>query len=220
MDSPRRRRSCSSTTRSSSTTWRPSSSLATRWTCCTASSPSEAAGSSCSAARNRSKQGNFQRTPLGNLLPVYLEPAPADSAKTEVRLQLTREGWLQPWARLRDNEKEEQQRLSEMPEFRVLNRTGSAKPGARVVGAAGEAETQQQPALVVQRLGNGRTAALTIGDVWRWGMQKPPMHDDMDKFWRQTLRWLVTDVPGRISLQAVQKSGETNQPVTSAGSGA
>jgi hypothetical protein len=44
-------------------------------------------------------------------------------------------------------------------------------------------------------------------------MQKPPMHDDMDKFWRQTLRWLVTDVPGRISLQAVQRSGEVNQPV-------
>jgi len=159
------------------------------------------------------QQGNFRRTPLGNLLPVYLEPAPSDSAKTEVRLRLTREGWLEPWARLRDTEKEEQQRLSEMPEFHVLNRTGSAKPGARVIGTLGEAETQQYPGLVVQRLGNGRTAALTIGDLWRWGMQKPPMHDDMDKFWRQMLRWLVTDVPGRISLQAVQKPGETNQPV-------
>jgi len=159
------------------------------------------------------QQGNFRRTPIGNLLPVYLEPAPADSTTTQVRLQLTREGWLQPWVRLRDNEKEEQQRLSEMPEFRVLNRTGAAKPGARVVGAIGEADTQQSPALAVQRLGNGRTAALTIGDIWRWGMQKPPMHDDMDKFWRQTLRWLVTDVPDRISLQATQKSGETNQPM-------
>jgi len=159
------------------------------------------------------QQGNFRRTPIGNLLPVYLEPAPSDSATVQARLQLTREGWLQPWARLRDNEKEEQQRLSEMPEFRVLNRTGSAKPGARVVGVLGDDEAKQSPALVVQRLGNGHTAALTIGDVWRWGMQKPKAHEDMDKFWRQTLRWLVTDVPGRISLQAVQRSGETNQPV-------
>ena len=159
------------------------------------------------------QQGNFRRTPIGNLLPVYLEPAPSGSATVQARLQLTREGWLQPWARLRDNEKEERQRLSEMPEFRVLNRTGSAKPGARVVETIGDGETRQSPALVVQRLGNGRTAALTVGDVWRWGMQKPPMHDDMDKFWRQTLRWLVTDSPGRISLQAAQKSGETNQPV-------
>jgi len=35
----------------------------------------------------------------------------------------------------------------------------------------------------------------------------------MDKFWRQTLRWLVTDVPERISLQAAQRLDETNQPV-------
>ncbi len=159
------------------------------------------------------QQGNYRRTPIGNLLPVYLEPAPTDSATAQARLQLTREGWLQPWARLRDNEKDEQQRLSEMPEFHVLNRTGSAKPGARVVGVLGDDETKQSPALVIQRLGNGHTAALTIGDLWRWGMQKSKTHEDMDKFWRQTLRWLVTDVPDRISIQAVQKSGETNQPV-------
>jgi hypothetical protein len=28
------------------------------------------------------------------------------------------------------------------------------------------------------------------------------------------LRWLIADVPGRISVQATQKTGETNQPVT------
>lgn len=159
------------------------------------------------------QQGNFRRTPIGNLLPVHLEPSSSESPTPRARLQLTREGWLQPWARLRDNEKDEQQRLSEMPEFRVLNRTGSAKPGARVIGTIGEDEKRQAPALAVQRLGNGRTAALTLGDVWRWGMQKPPMHEDMDKFWRQTLRWLVTDVGERISLQAAQKLDETNQPV-------
>ena len=83
-----------------------------------------------------------------------------------------------------------------------------------VVATAGtDAETQALPALVVQRLGNGRTAALTIGDVWRWGMHKPEMHADMDKFWRQTLRWLIADVPGRITMQATQKQDETNQPV-------
>ena len=70
------------------------------------------------------------------------------------------------------------------------------------------------PALAVQRLGNGRTAALTVGDTWRWGMQSPERHADMDKFWRQTLRWLIADVPGRITIQATQKQDETNQPVT------
>jgi uncharacterized membrane protein len=160
------------------------------------------------------QRGKFDRTPIGSILPVYLDPMPAAEAAPSLRLYLTREGWLQPWARLRDNEKDEQQRLADMSDFRVLNRVRSVKPGAGVIVTAGAGEDQQSPALVVQRLGNGRTAALTLGDMWRWGMRKPEMHEDMDKLWRQTLRWLIADVPGRISIQAAQKTDETNQPVT------
>jgi uncharacterized membrane protein len=158
------------------------------------------------------QRGDFQNTPIGSILPVYLDPQSSAPASSAVRLHLTREGWLEPWARLRDNEKDEQRRLTEMPEFRVLNRTGRAKPGARIIEAAGD-EMQPIPALVVQRLGNGRTAALAVGDIWRWGLRNPQMHDDMDKFWRQTLRWLVTDVPDRMSLQVNHKQEEANQPV-------
>ena len=158
------------------------------------------------------QRGHFDRTPIGSILPVYLDPMSADAAPAPLRLYLTREGWLQPWARLRDNEQDEQQRLAAMPEFQVRNRVRTVNPGASVVATAGDSEEQKLPALVVQRLGNGRTAALTVGDTWRWGMRKPEMHDDMDKFWRQTLRWLIADVPGRISIQVAQKTDETNQP--------
>ena len=159
------------------------------------------------------QRGHFDRTPIGAILPVYLDPVPAAEAPAATRWELTREGWLQPWARLRDNEKDEQQRVAEMPEFRVLNRVRTVKPGAGVIATARMGEDQKLPALAVQRLGNGRTAALAVGDTWRWGMQKPEMHADMDKFWRQTLRWLIADVPGRITIQATHRQGETNQPV-------
>jgi uncharacterized membrane protein len=160
------------------------------------------------------QRGHYQRTPLESLVPVYLDSPTQGPNAASIRLQLTREGWLQPWARLRDNEKDEQQRLSEMPDFRVLNRLGRAKPGARTIGVIGEDTTGSSPALVVQRLGNGHTAALAIGDVWRWGMQNPQTHEDMDKFWRQLLRWLVAEVPSRISIQAHQESAQMNQAVT------
>jgi hypothetical protein len=188
------------------------------------------------------QHGGFHRTPIGGMLPVYLDPVPA---LAPARLSLTREGWLLPWARLRDNETDEQQRRAAMPEFRVLNPMRLVKPGARVVAvlgtegkdgagfssapaankksrgsntrpaAAGQttAEQQPSPALVVQRLGNGRTAALVVGDIWRWGLQNTENHEDMDKFWRQLLRWLVTDVPERIALQAVLKPNEAHQAV-------
>jgi uncharacterized membrane protein len=159
------------------------------------------------------QKGGFQRTPIASILPIYLDPMPAGKSAAGTRLNLTREGWLQPWARLRDNEKDEQQRLAEMPEFQVVNRTRAVKPGASVVATIDVGDDPQLPGLVAQQVGNGRSAALVVGDLWRWGMRKPEMHEDMDKFWRQTLRWLIADVPARVSLQANHKLEETNQPV-------
>ena len=146
------------------------------------------------------QQGNFNRTPIGQILPVYLDRPAQQETVTRAYLNLTREGWLQPWARLCDNEQDELQRLLEMPAFRALNRVRAVKPGARVIAIVGDNPAQQFPALVVHRYGNGRAAALTIGDIWRWGMKQAKMRDDMNRFWRQTLRWLVADVPNRISL--------------------
>jgi uncharacterized membrane protein len=158
-------------------------------------------------------QGKFNRTTIGQILPVYLDRLPEKSTAGKMYLDLTREGWLQPWARLHENETDEKRRLLEMPEFRVLNRLPSVKPGASVVATIGNDWGQQFPALIVQRFGNGRTGALTIGDLWRWGLREPQMHEDMNKFWRQISRWLVADVPERISLQASINQDQVNQPV-------
>lgn len=159
------------------------------------------------------REGGFHRTPIGRLLPVYLDQLADAERMVVTRVNLTREGWLLPWARLRDNELDEQQRLSEMPAFEVLNKVRTIKAGASVVATVGGDTTQPLPALVVQRFGNGRVAALTIGDTWRWGLKEAEMHDDMNKFWRQTLRWLVADVPGRTSIQVAHKRDMANQPV-------
>jgi hypothetical protein len=58
------------------------------------------------------------------------------------------------------------------------------------------------PALAAQRFGAGRTAALLVGDLWRWGMRQDPEARDLEKAWRQMIRWLVSDVPERIELRA------------------
>jgi uncharacterized membrane protein len=148
------------------------------------------------------QQGKYQRTPIGDMLPVYLDATDETAARGEVRLNLTREGWLQSWARLRDNEAEEKTRIEAMTAFRVMNRVSGVKPGASVIATASDANGKAWPALVVQRFGKGRTAALTIGDVWLWGFHDAAAHRDMDKAWRQLARWLVTDVPQRVELTA------------------
>jgi uncharacterized membrane protein len=145
------------------------------------------------------RQGGYARTPVGDLLPVHLDRLPAQGAPPPMRFQLSREGWLEAWARLRDNESAERERLSAMPAFKVLNRTGALKPGATLLATL-SAGSASYPALAAQRAGAGRAAALTTGDLWRWGMRQEPGQDDLGKFWRQTLRWLVSDVPTPVEV--------------------
>ncbi len=156
-------------------------------------------------------QGKYARTPVGDMLPVYLDHVEEAKPYTNLHLTLTREGWLQPWARLRSNETEEKSRLDAMPPFQVLNRVREIKPGASAIAVVQDESGHRFPALAVQRFGNGRVGALTIGDVWRWGFHDEASHRDMDKAWRQLMRWLIADVPNRIDFQVQTKRDDPNQ---------
>ncbi|MBW3543755.1 MAG: hypothetical protein KY476_26200, partial [Planctomycetes bacterium] len=164
--------------------------------------------------------GGYEHTPVGRMLPVYLDNPAGDSTfrrdtfsrdskrsalppMSGLRLELSREGWLEPWMRLRTTEDAERDRLAAMPSFRTLNRTSGIKAGAQTMAWAVDSGGARQPALVVQRYGRGRTAALPAGDLWRWRLKptgEAGRDDDLDKAWRQMLRWLVVDVPARVEL--------------------
>jgi uncharacterized membrane protein len=159
------------------------------------------------------QEGGYARTPIGDMLPVYLDPSAETNPPGPLRLELTREGWLQPWARLRDNETDEKARLQSMAPFQVVNRIRELKPGASVIATLADTQGKSLPALVVQRYGRGRTAALTLGDVWRWGFHDADAHHDMDKAWRQLMRWLVNDVPNRVDLLAEPEPDSSNGAV-------
>src|SRR5205085_1229584 len=80
----------------------------------------------------------------------FAAPSPGES----YRLRLTREGWLQPWVRLRANEQDETKRLSGMPPFKSMNRIEAIKPGASVVAEVETPDQAARPALVVQPFDN------------------------------------------------------------------
>jgi uncharacterized membrane protein len=148
------------------------------------------------------QQGKYQRTPIGEMLPMYLDRVSEIPPPGPVRLSLTREGWLQAWARLRENESDEKTRLQQMPAFQVFNPLRTMKPGASVIATATDERGREYPALLTQRFGRGRTAAFAVGDFWRWGMLNPAARLDMEKGWRQLARWLVADVPKQIEFTA------------------
>lgn len=177
--------------------------------------------------------GGYDRPLWRDLLPVVLGPAdrqPASAAPISV--ELAREGWLEPWVRLRVSDSEERDRLGAMPGFRVFSRIGEAKPGAAVLALGRPGALVEEirpgattglrfgadaglpparvsdggngevlPLLVTHRFGHGQVGALAVGDFWRWGMKSPAHREDMNKAWRQMMRWLVSTAEGRVVLE-------------------
>lgn len=159
-------------------------------------------------------QGEFRRTAIESLLPVYLKPGETEPAPARYRLSLTREGWLEPWVRLRETEPDERRRLEAMPAFQTLNRVGRLKPGATILASVTADDGTNYPALAVQPYGEGRTAAVLVGDLWRWSLRRAAdAEDDLAKAWRQTVRWLVADVPRRVEVEVRHPRGENPQAV-------
>ena len=148
------------------------------------------------------REGGYAVTAINSMLPVYLDRPAVVRLPAAFKLSLTREGWLQPWTRLRATEPEEQLRLSAMPPFTVLNPIREAKPGASILATVSDVDNHTYPALVVQRFGLGSVGALMVGDLWRWGIQSEAMQKDLGKTWRQLVRWLVSDIPSRVNLEA------------------
>jgi uncharacterized membrane protein len=157
--------------------------------------------------------GGWNNTPVGGILPVYLDRIGRGGPALGATFNLTREGWLEPWVRLQAKQEEEEKRLAFMPEFHAINQIQAIKPGASVLATVTDSEQRQHPALAVQRYGGGRTAAFMVADVWRWGMKDDLVRADMEKMWRQMMRWLVVDVPDRVQIESVSDTEGAN-PVT------
>ncbi|MEP1645134.1 MAG: hypothetical protein ABJK10_13175, partial [Rhodopirellula bahusiensis] len=159
-------------------------------------------------------EDSFGKTPLGELSPVYAQRNRADQPAPAGKWSITREGLLQPWQRLRETEAAEKLRLSKMPPFQVTHEVGDIKPGAIELAQLKTQSGQSAPAFITQRFGKGRTAAMPIGDFWRWSMRKnqhdnsAEVSDDPAQAWRQMARWLVGEVPRRVEL-AIQPDSST-----------
>ena len=146
------------------------------------------------------QQGGYHKTDLSRLLPIYFSQQAAVDSKNDFQFSLTRDGWLQPWMRHHKNEQDEHKRLAEMPPFKTINRVDTTKPGATLSAELTNSSKATFPAIATQRYGSGRVAAVMIGDLWRWRLKEDSTTPQLNKSWRQLLRWMTTDVLEPVDL--------------------
>ena len=91
---------------------------------------------------------------------------------------------------------------SGMPTLTSINFVGGTKPGAQVVASKPtDVFGPEEPVLVIQRYGKGRTAALPSSSTWRWQMLLEAEDGRHERFWQQFARWLAESAPGRVEIE-------------------
>lgn len=161
-------------------------------------------------------EGGFAGTPLADALPVELgPPAGSDSGATEIMVTPTAAGVLHPATQLAPNDSATAGLWRQMPPLTTVNEVGRPKPGATVLLEGNvDGERRARPTLTFQRYGRGKAIVFAVQDSWLWQMhQLVPVEDQRhETFWRQLLRWQVSDVPGRVDVAAAAE-GAVNEGI-------
>ncbi len=161
--------------------------------------------------RNSFGQGGYINTPLEDLLPLELgrsADAVQEFQSLAFKMRLTTYGAQHPICRLSLLEGLNLERWETAPNLIGFNPTSGPKPGATVLARGSvQGDSGERPVILAfQRFGRGKSVAFTTDSSWRWRMQLEHTDDFHELFWRQMLRWLVSDVSDPVTIEAEKHS--------------
>ncbi len=141
--------------------------------------------------------GGYEKAPFADLLPVRLPDHKDTFHRDPATAELTPAGRDSLITRIEDNPDANVERWKKLPYLMNFQEAGQPKPGALVL-AEMTASGHKLPLLITEKYGRGRTAVFATGGDWRWQMLQPVEDLSHEIFWRQLLRWLVSDTPTRV----------------------
>jgi len=161
--------------------------------------------------RNSYGQGGYINTPVHDIIPLELGRDPREIPgfqDTEYKVRLTDYGLLHPITRMALTQEENRKRWDAAPELAGFNPTAGPKPGATVLaqGSPPDSSGRSPVILASQRFGRGKSVAFTAATSWRWRMGLAHTDNFHELFWKQMLRWIVSDVPDPVSVEAERNS--------------
>jgi uncharacterized membrane protein len=153
--------------------------------------------------RNSYSAGHYENSPIADILPVQLAAGDRTPVIGPVKMVVTDYGRTHPLMKLApDVGGNVVKDWGELPPVNDYNKTLDAKVGG-IVLARGQAAQKGGPdpiLLAYQRYGRGRTMALTTGSTWHWQMGMDFKDQTHEMFWKQTLRWLVSNSPDPVMI--------------------
>ncbi|MBK6456802.1 MAG: hypothetical protein IPF87_12125 [Gemmatimonadetes bacterium] len=156
-------------------------------------------------------EGGYGGTAVSDALPLELQGVSGDApVLATLQATPTAAGAGHAALQLAGDDSASRARWTALPPLTTVNRLGRAKPGATILltGMAPDGVTSR-PLLAYQRYGRGKAIVFGAQDSWLWQMEASIPVDDQthETFWRQMLRWLVSDVPDRVETIVADESG-------------
>jgi len=164
-------------------------------------------------------EGGYGGTPVADALPLVIDPRTrAAEPTTFARLKVlpTRAGQAHAVTQIAGSEAASAARWPDLPQVTTINAPLDIKPAATVLLNGTDERLRAMPTLVWQPYGRGKGIAFLPQDSWEWQMHASITLEDQthENFWRQMLRWLVTDVPGSIEASTTTDRVEPGEAVT------
>ncbi|HXC25868.1 MAG TPA: glutamine amidotransferase, partial [Gemmatimonadaceae bacterium] len=162
-------------------------------------------------------EGGYAGTPIADVLPVELPAGRGiKPAFHKVKVDLTPIGSISAPTQIAASESQSATLWKTMPVLSSVNAITRAKPGATTLldGAAPNGG-EHTIVLAHQHYGRGEAIAFPVQDSWLWQMRANTPVEDVtyQTFWRQTLRWLVNDVPDRVTVNTSADRAWINEPL-------
>ena len=169
--------------------------------------------------RHSFAEGGYAPTPLAEVLPVVFEDSrdPKQPFFAEMKVEPTPFGMTHGVTQLAPTEEKSAERWKSLPPLSTLNPIRRTKPGAvSLLVGRGDGLTGAQVVLAYQRYGAGKALSFTVDDSWLWQMHADMPLEDMthENLWRQLLRWLVSGVPGPVTVSVSSPRTSPGSPVT------
>ena len=168
--------------------------------------------------------GQYQNTPIEDILPVWLREADDPDSlplyrQGERRVHLTEYGERHPALQIHLEGDQSALEWNQTPELIDWNAVPGVKPGAIVLAQLQGAEDRRSsesafPILVFQRYGRGQGLALLTGSIWRWQMLRSHENQHHETFWKQVLGWLVALARDAVTVETERDIYSQNELVS------
>lgn len=142
--------------------------------------------------------GGWQHSPVAEMLPLRLPDGKGTFHRVQTGFEPTAAGLANVICRLEEDASRNAGRWKQMPMLADYNETGDAKPGAVVLMESAPSGRRRAPLLAIENFGRGRTAVFATAGSWRWKMLQDHADRSHVMFWKQLMRYLVSESPAQV----------------------